>query len=89
MVDNYEAINQVCSSCRSVFLTNQVASSTEKPTNDPVEELAHKCVSLEFLKNFYDSVVTDFSPTMTVKEVVELIVKPATVVEKVSFIDLT
>ena len=88
VANNREAVDKVCNRCRSIFFMNRIASSAKKPDCDPVEVLAHKCVSLEFLIKFYDSVVQHFSPTMTVKEVVELIVKPATKVEKFSFIDL-
>ena len=88
VVNNRQAVEEVFNLCRSNFFTNRIASTAKKPTNNSVEELAYKCVSLDFLVKFYEIVVKPFSPSMTVREVVELIVKPATEKEMLSFIDI-
>jgi len=49
--------------------------------------LAHKCVSMKFLLEFYERVVRPYRPDMTVKQVVEEIIIPATREKKCSFID--
>ena len=53
-----------------------------------MEKLAHKCVSVKFLIELYEQVVQPYRPTMTVKEVVEEIIIPATMDQQCSFIDL-
>jgi len=52
-----------------------------------MDRLAHKCVSLQFLIEFNEQVVQPYRPTMTVKEVVEEIIIPATREKGCSFID--
>ena len=52
-----------------------------------MDRLAHKCVSLQFLLEFCEKVVRPYRPTMTVKEVVDEIIKPATKDRDCSFID--
>eukprot|EP01036_Dinobryon_divergens_P032328 gene32328-biopygen25711 len=52
-----------------------------------MDRLAHKCVSLQFLVEMNERVVQPYRPTMTVKEVVEEIIIPATKEKGCSFID--
>eukprot|EP01036_Dinobryon_divergens_P031418 gene31418-biopygen25115 len=52
-----------------------------------MDRLAHKCLSLQFLLEFNEKVVQPYRPTMTVKEVVEDILIPATKEKQCSFID--
>ena len=51
-------------------------------------KLAHKCVSLQFLLEFYEGVVQPYKSGMTVKQVVEEIIIPFTKDQQCSFIDL-
>ena len=56
-------------------------------SSTPMDRLAHKCVSLQFLLEINEKVVQPYRPTMTVKEVVEEIIIPATREKGCSFID--
>eukprot|EP01036_Dinobryon_divergens_P061989 gene61989-biopygen36941 len=67
-----------------------MASSQAQPSHHditPMDRLAHKCVSLQFLIEFNEQVVQPYRPTMTVKEVVDDIIIPATKEKGCSFID--
>eukprot|EP01036_Dinobryon_divergens_P037244 gene37244-biopygen29484 len=52
-----------------------------------MDRLAHKCVSLQFLIDFTEQVVQPYRPTMTVKQIQEEIIMPATREKGCSFID--
>ena len=52
-----------------------------------MHRLAHKCVTLQFLLDVYKEVITPIDENMTVKQVVEAIIKPFTLGIGCSFID--
>eukprot|EP01035_Chromulina_nebulosa_P025721 gene25721-33587_t len=57
------------------------------PESDAMDRLAHKCVSLKFLIDVYKEVIVPLDEYMTVKQVVEKIIKPFTKDKGCSFID--
>eukprot|EP01035_Chromulina_nebulosa_P023235 gene23235-30117_t len=75
--------------CCNHWISNTPTASTSGSSKDlsPVDKLAYKCVSLQFLVDFHDQVVQLFCPTMTVKQVVDDIIIPLTIQQKCSLVD--
>eukprot|EP01035_Chromulina_nebulosa_P028857 gene28857-38157_t len=85
----FTALEECCNRSDEYFLGTIVSSVTQtnQPSLSPMEQLAHKCVSVKFLLEIYEKVVQPYRPTMTVKEVVDEIIIPATKEKQCSFID--
>ena len=77
---------QVCDRSDEYFDDSKTITG-DTSTFSATKRLAHKCVSLKFLIVFFEKVVQPYRENMTVKEVVEEIIKPFTSSEQCSFID--
>ena len=88
IVLSFMYVIQCCNRSEEYFLgTVSSITPTFNTFLSPMDQLAHKCVSVQFLLEIYEQVVQPYRPNMTVKEVVDEIIIPSTKEKQCSFID--
>ena len=77
---------EACNKCRDIYFSEKIHTSNS-PIHAYCDNSMHrKCITLEFLMDFNKNIVAPINPSMTVQEVTDYIVKPATEHLKKSFI---